>query len=1539
MKKLYLFFLIIVCLFTISTVSAEEIDNSTNILSNDYSIEVIESANNDLLGGSYGTFEELQNEINTVENGGTLNLNKNYMYMSGSNNGIKIDKQITINGNGFTIDGNYSSRVFNITANNVILRNLSLINGYCSDNVHILWNGGPIAGAIAWHGDNGLLIDSVVSKNKNSAICWIGNNGKIINSNIIKNTDSNNGGGGIIWIGDNGTIIDSKILSNIASQNSGGGIVWHGNDGFIANTLFFNNTECNAATAGGIQWCGDNGFIKNCSFINNSATDANSISWIGENGLVTDSYFLENRAYYPIKWHGKNGTFCNSEYLINSKFLWYGDYGKVINITFLNSTPNIEWKGKYGKFSPTIIANDLTKTFLEDTRFYAKFFDNYAKPLDYVDIEFYVNGNYYTKKTNELGIADLDINLVPGKYDIISHNTGTDENLTNKIIVLSGSKSDSICSIDNISTVYYSNQSIFIVNVNSKLYEINEGKVEFYVNDEYIGLSDVNDGIAIFKYTAPDVGTYNLKVVFPETDNFLSSSSTSTFKVVKMPTRLLGNTIIFDDMDTKNYNISLVDLNNKGISNKFIYLQVIKYSGQYYSFVDETNSDGIVTFDIDSLDGGIWYVSSNFEGDDKYVDSSLEDKFIIIKMETFTEITGIDNTYIGHPMHFSANVYDEFGDLVNEGVVHFYLNGKDLGYIDLEKRSIVPLKLSNIDLLGIGIDYCIMGVDDNSDLYIEYIPKTVGDYSLDVIYEGTNMYKSSNKSSTFVVTEEKGVYISAPDITKYYTGPERFIVTLTEDGNPLPDNMVYITINGFTYTRTTDQKGQASIAINLIPGVYDVKVTYEDKSVDSKITIFTTVCGEDVVKIYKNDTQYYATFLDSEGNYLVKGTSVQFNLNGVFYTKEIIDNKGTAKLDINEKPGNYIVTTSNPVTSEMISNIITVLSNIVENSDLTKYYNETSRFSVRIIAPNGNYATGQKVKFTIGNITYESTSDSKGYAYLNARLQPGTYIVKTSFNDNDVNNVIKILATINDQDMKVSSSNIIEGENEIIKIVLPDDATGKVNTKINGKEYSANVNNGNANIVISNLKHGVYDVTVIYGGDSQYNSVKGTTSFIVDKNIDLSVPDVTKYYGGSERLYVYLKDKNNQPISHADVKINLNGVDYTRTTDEKGIVSMGINLNSGNYNVKTEYGGAVVYSTVTIKDTIISKDFSKIFRNATQYQGKFVDSQGNLLRNVNVEFNINGVMYTRTTDNNGIASMNINLNPGTYVLTALNPSTGQSRGTTITVLSSIVENYDLTKYYKNASQYSVRILDGQGKPVGEGVSVVFNINGVFYTRTSNGEGYVNMNINLNPGTYIITAEYNGLSTSNTIRVLSILSGKDISMIYRDGTKFEEKLLDGQGNPFPNQLIKFNVNGVFYERITDENGIASLNINLPSGEYIITAEYNGLSRSNIIKIGNNPNSGYVYIDLPSYDTTTTIKSGIYTIEVHQWRSPGLGEVDIMVSDSNGFVNKYNVESKVFDGSNWHGPYSSYEVAAYHKWQFDPNIRIYRVAVQLLGLHWD
>ena len=337
--------------------------------------------------------------------------------------------------------------------------------------------------------------------------------------------------------------------------------------------------------------------------------------------------------------------------------------------------------------------------------------------------------------------------------------------------------------------------------------------------------------------------------------------------------------------------------------------------------------------------------------------------------------------------------------------------------------------------------------------------------------------------------------------------------------------------------------------------------------------------------------------------------------------------------------------------------------------------------------------------------------------------------------------------------------------------------------------------------------------------------------------IDLDVLDVTKYYGGSERLEVTYKFLG-QPMKNTTIKISINGIDYYKTTNDEGKTSLALNLDSGVYDAHVSHLLIITKSAkVTINPTVDGNDLIKMYGNASKYYAKFIDSQGQILKNTDVKFNVNGVEYTRKTNGSGIASLNINLNPGQYIITATNPVTKEMHSNRIYISSPIVENRDLTKYYRNGSQYSIRLLDKQGNPVGKGVSALFNINGVFYNRNSDENGYVKLNINLNPGDYIITAEYNGYKVSNNIKVLPVLVGSDLTKQFLDLPPYTVKLVDGQGFPLIGKVITLNINGVMYNRTTDLLGYARLNINLWPGEYIITSMYaeNGAITSNKITI--------------------------------------------------------------------------------------------------------
>ena len=368
-----------------------------------------------------------------------------------------------------------------------------------------------------------------------------------------------------------------------------------------------------------------------------------------------------------------------------------------------------------------------------------------------------------------------------------------------------------------------------------------------------------------------------------------------------------------------------------------------------------------------------------------------------------------------------------------------------------------------------------------------------------------------------------------------------------------------------------------------------------------------------------------------------------------------------------------------------------------------------------------------------------------------------------------------------------------------------------------------------------------------YTGDASVNFTPDQSTMVKNNTpamlrAVISAENIVMYYKNGTRYVVTLTDQDGNPLAKKTVILRINNVTYTRTTKDDGTASLAINLDSGNYTASASYVGesgytnASITNNITVLTTIYGNDLVKMFRNGTQYYATFLDLQGNLLVDTNVTFNINGVMYTRTTNQNGTAKLNINLEPGTYILTAINPINKEMHSNNITVLPTIGSS-DLVKYYKNESQYVVTLYGEDGKAVGAGETVTFNINGVFYTRTTNELGQAKLNINLEAGNYTITAEYKGCRVSNNIEVKSLLTAKKKKKKYGVSDQFIAYLVDGQGNPYGGQTVNFNIHGVFYERVTDSDGRAILNIRLgaASDVYIITSEYNGCRITNTITI--------------------------------------------------------------------------------------------------------
>ena len=678
--------------------------------------------------------------------------------------------------------------------------------------------------------------------------------------------------------------------------------------------------------------------------------------------------------------------------------------------------------------------------------------------------------------------------------------------------------------------------------------------------------------------------------------------------------------------------------------------------------------------------------------------------------------------------------------------------GKILIDVTIDKKA-----TGNIAVIVDGDKYDVAIVNGSAKLTLSDLP--AGVYYIEAKYDGNSIVTESYNSTKFTIDLiDSSIAVEAKNIK---CGEEAVITATVTDG---ATGTVTFFVNGKTYVvDITDSVATLKIA-DLTTGDYPVfayyngdkyyKTSYNSTTFNvAKLASTTTVnvsdikVGEDavisiavpeitsgVVSVTVGDAIYNVAVVDGKGSLTLSGlASGSYDVVAKF--------NGDDKYLASEDSAKFNVT-------KLASTIDIAVDNIKVGEDavIGVALPEDATGEV-IISVNGkNYTV--MTKYGMASVTISD-------------LANGTYSVDVFYNGDDIYAPIKnstafTVSKVSDYNMTVDIADIIKGENATITVSVPEDGTGNVIVTINGTDYKGTVVNGTAKVIIPGLDEGSYKVVTFYTGDNKYDSMVVNGTITVNKNTrtTLIMDDVVKYFGGSQKLIAKLVDGFGNPIANATVYFTINGGVYARITDENGTASIAIRLLPGEYKASALFNGTGDYdvtsvnASVLVKNTILGNDTTLYFRNGTQYVAKFLDSNGKALTNTDVKFNINGVFYTRVTDENGIARLNIRLDPASYIITAYNPVTGEQKANNITVLPRIIAK-DLSMKYLDGSTFNATLVDGQGKAI-SGVNITFNINGVFYHRTTDADGVTKLNIRLMPGEYIITSMYDECWASNKI---------------------------------------------------------------------------------------------------------------------------------------------------------------------------------------------
>ena len=346
-------------------------------------------------------------------------------------------------------------------------------------------------------------------------------------------------------------------------------------------------------------------------------------------------------------------------------------------------------------------------------------------------------------------------------------------------------------------------------------------------------------------------------------------------------------------------------------------------------------------------------------------------------------------------------------------------------------------------------------------------------------------------------------------------------------------------------------------------------------------------------------------------------------------------------------------------------------------------------------------------------------------------------------------------------------------------------------------------------------------------GEVEEEPPSGTIKNITTEDVATTLDNGDEYFLNGSDIDMYYNDgsdfvltlyRENAPVYNASIIVNINGVDYNQITDVNGKVSIPLNLNTGSYVVSSYYGNVTSLKTnINVLPIIIGNDLVKTYKSSTKYYATFLKSDGTPLDNYDVKFRINGITYTKKTNSNGVASIDINLKVGRYTIYAIHPN-GYEISNSIVVRHSI-ETANIDKHYKSSKKFTATFYGTNGKVLAN-KKIKFKYAGKTYTKKTNKKGIASLTISSKPGNYKIISinPVTDESVKNTIKVSKTIYADNLVVYSGTTSSFKVKLYKND-KLVKNAKVYVYINGHRKTAKTNSDGIAGVNFKLSKGTYI------------------------------------------------------------------------------------------------------------------------
>ena len=623
------------------------------------------------------------------------------------------------------------------------------------------------------------------------------------------------------------------------------------------------------------------------------------------------------------------------------------------NITFENGTFKVIYKSnsKNNHIDVTLDSEDIFLNFKNDIQVI-------AEPIIYGDDQ---NITVILPQTSK-SIVNITVNNKTYEYNVNDSNTF---NFTIPDELLAGTYEVTVSIIDNTNHLYGFNSAELIVskldkeliirtpadaNVDDEniivtiLLENDEtGNITVFVGDKnktqecYGGNIDIdilellvggNNNIKVFysgnkkylnqtKFDKLTVNRINPKM------NITTPENSSVFEKINinitLPTNATGNITIFGNdknktitgLNTSNI-VDISDLVIGGLNTIYI-----KYSGDNWWDSQTKKATINVSKLIPSMDINITPVNVKIE-ENFTIEISLPQnsagKIIIKSNEKNYQINVTDTNAINISSYVSGvnkinitytgdNNYYSLSKIVNITVLKWDIGPNEMK-ISVTNHTTPVFKINlpinatgNVIIKINNKEYKIGLTGGNTTLKITDL--NPGSYKATVTYLGDGKYNPISVNLMFSVPKP---VLKANDVNMLYTSGSKYSVYVTASGSPVIGKTVIFTINGKKINAITNNKGYASVKIDLPPKStqYTVTCEYQGVKITNKVKVNSIINAKNLkIKKSAKILKIKISLKKVNGKYL-KGKKITLKFKGKKYTVKT-NKKGAAIFKINKK--------------------------------------------------------------------------------------------------------------------------------------------------------------------------------------------------------------------------------------------------------------------------------------------------------------------------------------------------------------------------------------------------------------------------------------------------------------------------------------------------------------------------------------------------------------------------------------------------------------------------------------------------------------